>query len=72
MKLFETQKPDSQPVFVGLEPTQFLPENTPMVSIKRNKNTELGHFGEMASWQVCILVLRNHESIFTNNDPLIP
>ena len=25
---------------------------TPMVSIKRNRNTRAGHFGEMASWQM--------------------
>ena len=30
----------------------FLPPNTPMYSIKRNFNTHLGHYGEMASWQM--------------------
>lgn len=36
----------------GLEPSQFLPANTPLVSIKKNRNTHMGHFGEMASWQM--------------------
>ena len=35
-----------------LDPTTLLPEGTPLVSIKRNRNTHLGHFGEMASWQM--------------------
>jgi len=36
----------------GLEPSVLLPKNTPMFSIKRNRNTHEGHFGEMASWQM--------------------
>eukprot|EP00052_Salpingoeca_macrocollata_P033565 m.8803 g.8803 ORF g.8803 m.8803 type:complete len:472 (-) comp5299_c0_seq1:43-1458(-) len=36
----------------GLEPSVLLPANTPMFSIKRNRNTVLGHYGEMASWQM--------------------
>lgn len=36
----------------GLEPSILLPENTPVVSIKKNRNTKMGHFGEMASWQM--------------------
>merc|ERR1712008_481753 len=36
----------------SLEPSQWLPANTPVFSVKRNKNTHLGHFGEMASWQM--------------------
>jgi hypothetical protein len=36
----------------GLEPSVWLPENTPMFSIKKNHNTHSGHFGEMASWQM--------------------
>ena len=36
----------------GLEPSVFLPENTPLVSIKYHKNTKVGHYGEMASWQM--------------------
>lgn len=36
----------------GLEPSVLLPPNTPLVSIKRNINTHVGHFGEMASWQM--------------------
>lgn len=36
----------------GLEPTQWLGPNTPLVSIKKNRNTRMGHFGEMASWQM--------------------
>ncbi|KAK3246828.1 hypothetical protein CYMTET_43649 [Cymbomonas tetramitiformis] len=36
----------------GLQPSVFLPPNTPVLSIKRNHNTHSGHFGEMASWQM--------------------
>ncbi|VDI62037.1 Hypothetical predicted protein [Mytilus galloprovincialis] len=36
----------------GLEPSVLLPKNTPMVAIKHNRNTKVGHFGEMASWQM--------------------
>lgn len=36
----------------GLEPSVLLPANTPLVSIKKNKNTDMGHYGEMASWQM--------------------
>ena len=36
----------------GLTPPVWLPTNTPMISIKRNRNTHHGHFGEMASWQM--------------------
>jgi len=36
----------------GLKPSVLLPPNTPMVSIKKNHNTRMGHFGEMASWQM--------------------
>ncbi|KAK3083427.1 hypothetical protein FSP39_022315 [Pinctada imbricata] len=36
----------------GLEPSVFLPANTPLVSIKHNWNTKMGHYGEMASWQM--------------------
>eukprot|EP00750_Incisomonas_marina_P031514 INCI8217.1.p1 GENE.INCI8217.1~~INCI8217.1.p1 ORF type:complete len:885 (+),score=119.99 INCI8217.1:128-2782(+) len=36
----------------GLEPSVLLPAGTPLVSIKRNRNTHLGHYGEMASWQM--------------------
>ncbi len=36
----------------GLEPSVFLPSGTPLVSIKRNRNTDLGHYGDMASWQM--------------------
>mmetsp|Transcript_58745 Transcript_58745/g.128742 ORF Transcript_58745/g.128742 Transcript_58745/m.128742 type:complete len:880 (+) Transcript_58745:49-2688(+) len=36
----------------GLEEPVFLPENTPLISIKKNRNTHLGHYGEMASWQM--------------------
>jgi len=36
----------------GLEPSVWLPAKTPMFSIKRNLNTQLGHYGEMASWQM--------------------
>ena len=36
----------------GLEPSILLPANTPLVSIKHNRNTKMGHYGEMASWQM--------------------
>jgi len=36
----------------GLDPAPWLGPKTPMVSVKRNRNTRLGHFGEMASWQM--------------------
>ena len=36
----------------GLAPPSWLPPGTPMVSVKRNRNTRGGHFGEMASWQM--------------------
>ena len=36
----------------GLHPSVLLPANTPMVSIKKNRNQDTGHFGEMASWQM--------------------
>jgi len=36
----------------GLSPPSWLPPNTPMFSIKRNRNTHHGHYGEMASWQM--------------------
>jgi len=36
----------------GLAPPSWLPPNTPMFSVKRNRNTWTGHFGEMASWQM--------------------
>jgi len=36
----------------GLQPSLLLPPNTELVSIKRNKNTHVGHYGEMASWQM--------------------
>ena len=36
----------------GLQSSFLLPHNTHLVSIKRNNNTDTGHFGEMASWQM--------------------
>ena len=36
----------------GLNPSIMLPPATPMVSVKRNFNTHMGHYGEMASWQM--------------------
>lgn len=36
----------------GLEASVWLPEGTPLISIKKNWNTHAGHFGEMASWQM--------------------
>ena len=32
----------------GLEPSVLLPPNTELVSIKKNRNTIMGHYGEMA------------------------
>jgi hypothetical protein len=36
----------------GLNPSVLLPPNTELVSIKKNRNTLTGHYGEMASWQM--------------------
>ena len=36
----------------GLHPSILLPEKTELVSVKKNKNTHQGHYGEMASWQM--------------------
>jgi len=36
----------------GLNAPVWLNGTTPMVSIKRNRNTRAGHYGEMASWQM--------------------
>ena len=36
----------------GLHPSVLLPKDTPLVSIKKNRNTYSGHYGEMASWQM--------------------
>ena len=36
----------------GLSKSVLLPANSEIYSIKKNKNTHLGHYGEMASWQM--------------------
>jgi len=36
----------------GLHPSVLLPAHTELVSVKKNRNTHMGHFGEMASWQM--------------------
>ena len=36
----------------GLRPSVLLPAGTPLRSIKKNRNTHIGHLGEMASWQM--------------------
>ena len=36
----------------GLDKTVWLPNNTELVSITKKKNTDTGHYGEMASWQM--------------------
>jgi len=36
----------------GLHPTEWLPSGTRLVSIKKNWNTHVGHYGDMASWQM--------------------
>jgi len=36
----------------GLDASTYLPPGTPLISIKKNRNTKIGHFGEMASWQM--------------------
>jgi hypothetical protein len=36
----------------GLNPSVLLPAGTPLLAIKKNHNTHMGHFGEMASWQM--------------------
>ncbi len=35
-----------------LNPSIVLPSGTPMVSIKKNRNTNMGHYGDMASWHM--------------------
>ena len=35
-----------------LNPSIVLPSGTPMLSIKKNRNTNMGHYGDMASWQM--------------------
>mmetsp|Transcript_15290 Transcript_15290/g.35833 ORF Transcript_15290/g.35833 Transcript_15290/m.35833 type:complete len:894 (+) Transcript_15290:100-2781(+) len=35
-----------------LDAPVFLPKGTRLMSIKRNRNTFIGHYGEMASWQM--------------------
>ena len=32
----------------GLQPSVLLPPGTELVSIKKNRNTNMGHYGEMA------------------------
>ena len=36
----------------GLDPPMRLPIGTNLLSIKKNRNTHVGHYGEMASWQM--------------------
>lgn len=36
----------------GVAATEWLPEDTPMFSVAMERNTHLGHFGQMASWQM--------------------
>ena len=36
----------------GLEPSFFIPKGEQVFSVKVNNNTHVGHFGEMASWQM--------------------
>jgi len=36
----------------GLERSIWLPKDTELVSITKKRNTHVGHFGEMASWQM--------------------
>ena len=36
----------------GLVPSLLLPAGVPLLSIKKNRNTYVGHYGEMASWQM--------------------
>jgi len=36
----------------GLQPSILLPAGTPLLAIKKNRNTHMGHYGEMASWQM--------------------
>jgi len=36
----------------GLDRSVWLPKDTQLVSIARKRNTHVGHFGEMASWQM--------------------
>ena len=36
----------------GLQPSFFIPKGAQMIATKVNNNTHVGHFGEMASWQM--------------------
>jgi hypothetical protein len=36
----------------GLQPPTWLPDGTHLVSIKKVNNTHMGHYGDMASWQM--------------------
>ena len=36
----------------GLAPSVLLPPGAQVYSVKKNKNTHTGHYGEMASWQM--------------------
>ena len=36
----------------GLQASFVVPKGTPLHSIKKNRNTNMGHYGEMASWQM--------------------
>ncbi len=36
----------------GLQPSVLLPKGTPLLSITKKRNTHIGHYGEMASWQM--------------------
>ena len=47
----------------GLMPPTFLSFDTNLMSIKRNNNTN-GHYGEMASWQMRGILVKNDQWIF--------
>ncbi|CAE8610164.1 unnamed protein product, partial [Polarella glacialis] len=49
----------------GLEPTTWLGPNTPLFSVKKNRNTIQGHYGEMASWQMRgVYFPKNSDDVF--------
>jgi len=51
---------DSDP---SLEKSQWLPANTPLVSIIRVRNTHVGHYGNMAMWQMRGVTFPAEESV---------
>ena len=47
----------------GLQPSVFLGPNTPMISIKKNRNTDMGHYGEWLAPSAMRAALTSGKSI---------